>query len=145
MPRKEPSIAPSEREMDIMKVFWEVGEAPVRTIHRKMAPNGEFALTTIQTLVRLMAAKGFLQVRSVNRTLYYKPCYTIEQAGSRFLHKVFDGAMDRLVLSMLRAENLSAEELGEIEKLIAHARAEKQKPLEEKQKPRKEKREEDQQ
>jgi len=123
---KKLSPAPSEREMDIMKVFWQLGEAPVRTVHQKMAPNGEFALTTIQTLVRIMAEKGFLQVRNVNRTLYYKPCYTIEQVSSRFLHKVFDGAVDRFVLSMLRAENLSAEELKEIEKLIAQARREKQ-------------------
>jgi len=126
MPRQESPSAPSERELDILKVFWEVGESPVRTIHQKMAPNGEFALTTIQTLVRIMAEKGFLKVRNVNRTLYYKPCYTIEQAGSRFLHKVFDGAVDRLVLSMLRAENLSAEELAEIEQLIVQARMEKE-------------------
>jgi predicted transcriptional regulator len=126
MVRQKLPNAPSEREMDIMKIFWEVGEVPVRTIHRKMAPNGEFALTTIQTLVRIMAKKGFLQVRNVNRTLYYKPCYTIEQVSSRFLHKVFDGAVDRLVLSMLRAENLTAEELREIETLIGKARKEKQ-------------------
>jgi len=126
MPRQEQSPAPSERELDILKVFWEVGEAPIRTIHQKMAPNGEFALTTVQTLVRIMAEKGFLHVRNVNRTLYYKPCYTIEQSTSRFLHKVFDGAVDRLVLSMLRAEKLSADELEEIEKLIAQARKDKQ-------------------
>ena len=129
MPRQELPPAPSERELDILKVFWEVGEASVRVIHRKMAPNGEFALTTIQTLVRIMAEKGFLNVRSVNRTLYYKPCYSIEQASSRFLHKVFDGEVDRLVLSMLRAENLSADELREIETLIAQARKEKEKQL----------------
>ena len=112
--------------MDILKVFWEVGEAPVRVIHQKMAPGGEFAITTIQTLVRIMAEKGFLEVRNVNRTLYYKPCYSVEQASTRFLHKVFDGAIDRLVLSMLRAENLSADELREIEALIAKARKEKE-------------------
>lgn len=126
MARQELPSAPSEREMDILKVFWEVGEAPVRTIHQKMAPNGEFALTTIATLIRIMAEKGFLKVRNINRTLHYTPCYTIEQAGSRFLHKVFDGAVDRLVLSMLRAEDMSASELKEIEKLIAQARKAKQ-------------------
>jgi predicted transcriptional regulator len=126
MPKKKLPPTPSEREMDILKVFWEIGEAPVKVIHQKMAPNGEFALTTIQTLVRIMAEKGFLKVRSIRRTLYYKPAYTIEQAGSRFLHKVFDGAVHRLVLSMLRVENLSVDELQEIEKLIAEARKEKQ-------------------
>jgi len=122
MPRQESPPAPSEREMDILKIFWEVGEASVRQVHRKIAPNGEFALTTIQTLIRIMADKGFLQVRNVNRTLFYKPNYTIEQASSRFLHKVFDGEVDRLVLSMLRSENLSTEELREIETLIAKVR-----------------------
>jgi len=125
MPRQESPPAPSEREMDILKIFWEVGEASVRQVHRKIAPNGEFALTTIQTLIRIMADKGFLKVRNINRTLYYKPCYTIEQASSRFLYKVFDGKIDRLVLSMLRAENLSAGELREIETLIAKVRKEK--------------------
>jgi len=125
MPRQESPPAPSEREMDILKIFWEVGEASVRQVHRKIAPNGEFALTTIQTLIRIMADKGFLQVRNVNRTLFYKPNYTIEQASSRFLHKVFDGEVDRLVLSMLRSENLSTEELREIETLIAKVRKEK--------------------
>ena len=122
MPRQESPPAPSEREMDILKIFWEVGEASVRQVHRKIAPNGEFALTTIQTLIRIMADKGFLQVRNVNRTLFYKPNYTIEQASSRFLHKVFDGEVDRLVLSMLRSENLSTDELREIETLIAKVR-----------------------
>jgi len=126
MARQESPLVPSEREMDILKVFWEVGEVPVRIIHQKMSPNGEFAVTTIQTLVRIMAEKGFLKVRNVNRTLYYRPCYTVEQASSRFLHKVFDGAVDQLVLSMLRAENLSADELREIEKLVAKARKIKQ-------------------
>jgi predicted transcriptional regulator len=126
MARRESPLVPSEREMDILKVFWEVGEVPVRVIHQKMSPNGEFATTTIQTLVRIMAEKGFLKVRSVNRTLYYRPYYTIEQASSRFLHKVFDGVVSELVLSMLRAENLSADELREIEKLIVQARKAKQ-------------------
>jgi len=63
--RRELPLAPSEREIDILKVFWEVGEAPVRVIHQKMSPNGEFALTTIQTLIRTMAEKKFLPVRNV--------------------------------------------------------------------------------
>ena len=123
--------------MDILKVFWEIGEAPVKVVHQKMAPNGEFALTTIQTIIRIMERKGFLKARGQNRTsinrtsrsrtLYYTPVYTIEQFGSRFLHKVFDGAVDRLVLSMLRAQDLSADELREIELLVAKMREAKQK------------------
>ena len=122
----EREIAPSDRELDILKVFWERGESTVREIHEQMSPHGEFALTTIQTLIRIMADKKLLSVRRENRTLYYAPCYTPEQASSRFLHKLFDGALDRLVLNMLKAENLSVEELKKLERLIAQSRQAKQ-------------------
>jgi predicted transcriptional regulator len=108
-------------------VFWEIGEASVRDVHKVMSPNGEFAVTTIQTLIRIMADKGLLSVRRDNRTLYYTPVYTSEQASSRFLHKLFDGAVDQLVLNMLRAENLSDAELVKLEQLIADSRKAKRK------------------
>jgi len=120
--RDEKEIAPSDRELDILKVFWEIGEASVREVHQRMSPNGEFAFTTIQTLIRIMAEKGLLSQRRDNRTLYYTPCYTAEQASSRFLHKLFDGSVDQLVMNMLRAENLSVAELKRLETLIAESR-----------------------
>ena len=43
-------IAPSNRELDILKIFCEIGEASVRDVHSCMSPNGEFAFTTIQKL-----------------------------------------------------------------------------------------------
>ena len=125
--RHDKEIAPSDRELDILKVFWEIGEASVRDVHSRMSPNGEFAFTTIQTLIRIMAGKGLLSQRRDNRTLYYTPCYTAEQASSRFLHKLFDGSVDQLVMNMLRAENLSAAELKRLETLIADSRKRKEK------------------
>ncbi len=115
-------IAPSDRELDVLKVFWEQGESSVREVHEKMAPHGEFALTTIQTLIRIMADKKLLKVRKKNRTLYYSPKYTSEQASSRFLHKLFDGALDQLVLSMLKAEEHTEADLDKLEKIIAQSR-----------------------
>ncbi len=115
-------IAPSDRELDVLKVFWEQGESSVREVHEKMAPHGEFALTTIQTLIRIMADKKLLKVRKRNRTLYYSPKYTSEQASSRFLHKLFDGALDQLVLSMLKAEEHTEADLDKLEKIIAQSR-----------------------
>ena len=124
--RDDKEIAPSDRELDILKIFWETGEASVRDVHSRMSPNGEFAFTTIQTLIRIMAGKGLLSQRRDNRTLYYTPCYTAEQASSRFLHKLFDGSVDQLVMNMLRAENLSVEELKRLETLIAESRKRKE-------------------
>lgn len=117
---------PSDRELDLLKVMWQLGEAKVRDIHEALCPDGECAFTTVQTLVRIMCRKGFVKKRSEGRTDYYTPVYTLEKATSRFVDKVFDGALDKFVLSMLSAENVSPEEMRELEKLIAKARRAKQ-------------------
>ena len=119
--------APSEREMDVLKVLWELGEAKVRDVHAAMADKGEIAFTTVQTLLRIMAEKGLVESRKENRTLYYTPNYSSEKATSRFLHKVFDGAVDKMFLSMLSAENISTSELKHIEEMIADARQSRRK------------------
>ena len=91
---KSRRVTPSERELDILKVLWTLGEAPVRIVHEALCPNGECAFTTVQTLLRIMAEKGLVKQRIEGRTLFYSHNYTSEQASSRFLHKVFDGAVD---------------------------------------------------
>lgn len=113
---------PSAREMDILKVLWDIGPASVRDVCRRMCPNGELAFNTVQTLLRIMDEKGLVSHKKRGRTFVYTPRYSRERAASRFLHRVFDGAIDQVVLSMISTANPKAEELREIEKLIADAR-----------------------
>lgn len=124
---------PSERELDVLKVMWGLGEAKVRDIHEALCPDGECAFTTVQTLVRIMCRKGLVKKRSDRRTDYYTPVYTMEKATSRFVHKLFDGAVDKFVLSMLSSENVSAGEMRRLEKMIAKARRAKEQQTEEEQ------------
>jgi predicted transcriptional regulator len=58
--------------------------------------------------------------------LYYSPRHSRLQVSSRFLDRVFDGAIDKLVLNMLQAKNVSPDEMRDLERLIAKARREKQ-------------------
>lgn len=119
------NVAPSERELDILKILWALGEAKVRDVHEALCRQSECAFTTVQTLLRIMADKGLVKYRSEGRTLFYSPVHTREQVSSRFLRRVFDGALDKLVLNMLAAEDLSAEEMRSLEQLIAKARRQK--------------------
>ncbi|MFN0051104.1 MAG: BlaI/MecI/CopY family transcriptional regulator [Planctomycetales bacterium] len=121
-----PDAAPTDRELDVLKVLWELGEAKVRDVHEAMCREQDCAFTTVQTLLRIMADKGLVKCRNVRRALLYSPVYTRQQVSSRFLTRVFDGALDKLVLNMLQAENVSPEEMRELERLIARARREKQ-------------------
>jgi len=86
-------VNPSERELDILKVLWSLGESKVRDVHRVLNAQRKTAITTVQTLLRIMADKGLVHQRAEGRTLYYSPIHTIEQVSSRFLQRVFDGSL----------------------------------------------------
>ena len=119
-------VAPTERELDILKVLWELGEAKVRDVHAALNRKSACAFTTAQTLLRIMADKKLVTSRSEGRTLWYSPVCTLEQVSARFLRRVFDGALDKLVLNMLTAEDVSSREMRELEQLIAKARRQKE-------------------
>lgn len=114
--------APTERETEILKVLWDLGEGSVRDVHARLEPATGLHFNTIQTLLRIMDEKGLVTHRQAGRTFIYRPACSREQISSQFLHKVFDGAVSELVLSMLAAEKLSDSELQELEQLIADAR-----------------------
>lgn len=123
MPEPQP---PSDRELDVLKVLWEIGTGTVREVHDRLGPGLGLAFNTVQTVLRNMEDKGLVGHRADGRTFTYYPLHTREQVTGRFLSKVFGGALDQFVLSMLRASDATADELSDLEKLIADARAKKQ-------------------
>jgi predicted transcriptional regulator len=119
-------ITPSERELDVLKVLWELGSGSVREVHQRLCPAAGLAFTTVQTLLRIMEEKGLVEHRAEGRTFIYKPTHSRERVAARFLNKVFDGALDQFVLTILRSKDADADELKELEQLIARARREKE-------------------
>jgi predicted transcriptional regulator len=119
-------ITPSERELDILKVLWEIDSGSVRAAHERLCLTEELAFNTVQTLLRIMEEKGLVQHQAEGRTFIYSATHSRERVATRFLHKVFDGALDQFVLSILRAKDTDAEELKDLERLIAKTRRQKQ-------------------
>jgi BlaI family penicillinase repressor len=116
---------PSPRELDVLKALWELNSGSVREVHERMCPGGELAYNTVQTLLRIMEEKGLVRHRAEGRTFIYEPIYNRDQVTSRLLNRVFDGALDQVVLSLLQAKDASADELRGLERLIAAARKRK--------------------
>jgi BlaI family penicillinase repressor len=117
---------PSGRELEILKVLWDLGPASVREVHERLCPAGELAFNTVQTLLRIMDEKRLVTHRPRGRTFVYTPRHTREREMSRLLDKVFDGALDQFVVSLLNSQNISAAELKKLERIIADARRRKQ-------------------
>jgi BlaI family penicillinase repressor len=114
---------PTPRELEILKVLWEQGPSSVRDVHRHLSRDGELAYNTVQTLLRIMEEKkGLVEHHVEGRTFIYTARYDRDESTARFLDRVFDGAASQLVLSLLRSERVSAEELERMQALIAEAR-----------------------
>ena len=113
---------PSDRELELLKILWDLGEASVRDVHQALQKKHRTAFNTVQTQLRNMEDKGLVKHSATGRTFIYRPLYSRQQVSSRFLDKVFDGAIDQLMLSMLNAKNVSERELDELEQMIEEAR-----------------------
>jgi predicted transcriptional regulator len=115
---------PTGRELEILKVLWELGPSSVRTVHRRLAQGQEkdLAYNTVQTLLRIMETKGLVRHHVEGRTFIYSPCFSRDDNAVRFLDRVYDGAAAQLVQSLLRTERISPEELDQLQAMIAEAR-----------------------
>lgn len=121
-------VAPTDRELEALKVLWDRGEATVREIADAMNESGEqdLAYTTVLSLLQVMEQKGLVDHRRAGKAYVYLPRVerqrTFRQLAGTFLHKVFDGAVDEYLIHALESKRLSAEELDELEAMLAAAR-----------------------
>lgn len=113
---------PTPGELEILKVLWEHGPCSVRVVCEHLTKHRAVAFNTVQTLLRLMETKNLVAHHVEGRTFIYTAAYSRDDSAVRFLERVFDGAADELVQSLLRSERISPEELKRMEALIAAAR-----------------------
>jgi predicted transcriptional regulator len=115
---------PTARELEILKVLWEHGPSSVSDTHRllRTGDGKQPHLNTVQTLLRLMEAKGLVQHTTQGRTFIYEPMFSREESAARFLDRVFDGAASQLVQCLLNAERITPNELEQLRQMIADAR-----------------------
>ena len=88
-------VVPSQRELDVLKVLWELRSGSVREVHEKMCPDGELAFNTVQSLLRIMEEKGLVRHRAQGRTFVYEPTYSRDRVTSRLLHRSSTGRSAR--------------------------------------------------
>src|ERR1039458_9006532 len=97
--------------MDVLKALWAIGSGSVREVRERMCPGGELAFNTVQTVLRIMEDKGLVRHRAEGRTFIYGPVYSRDRVTARLVHRVFDGALDQVVISLLQAKEVSEDEL----------------------------------
>jgi predicted transcriptional regulator len=86
------------------------------------------AYTTVMTVLKTLAEKGYLTYHKDGRSYVYEPAQSPNEVQHSLLHrlmeKVFHGSPSALVQTLVQRENLSNDEREEIKKLIDALEAE---------------------
>lgn len=123
MPRNAPAPRPTDAELAILRVLWERGPSTVRQVHEVLVSRDRpTAYTTALKLLQIMTEKGLVRRDETDRTHVYQARLTEDQTQRQLvrdlLDRAFGGSSSKLVMQALNAKRASAEELGEIRRLI---------------------------
>jgi len=117
----------TDRELEIMKVLWIREKASVREVQEDLnRAAGPVAYSTVQTLLNIMEEKkGLVRHIVEGRTFIYIPKKsserTIRELTKRFVDRVFDGALDRVMVALLGSKSPTPEELDRLRAMIDEA------------------------
>jgi predicted transcriptional regulator len=119
---RPPAKELTERELEVMHVFWNRGESTVAEVREALAAAGlDRAYTTVATLVRILADKGFLIQTNQERPFTFRPARSYEEVSRKLLgellDRVFRGSRELLLVRLMEQKALTAKErawLGDV-------------------------------
>jgi len=109
-------------EWAIMKVVWESEPCAAGTVQEALESSHNWAYSTVKTTMDRMVAKGLLARKAIrNLTLFSAQISRADaQRGElrRLIGRAFDGALSPLIQFLVEEENLSADEIAKLRKMI---------------------------
>jgi len=109
---------PTEAELEILSLLWELKEVSVRQIHERLSETKDTGYTTTLKIMQIMHAKGMVSRDEENRSHIYKPATNQKETQNSLLKNLvttaFGGSAQKLVMQALGQENPSKIELDEI-------------------------------
>jgi predicted transcriptional regulator len=126
MPRP-PAKELTERELEIMHIFWKHGEVTAADVRDHLAEQGrDLAYTTVATLVRILVEKGFLKATNDQRPFSYRPLRTFEDVSGSLLtdllDRVFGGSRRQLLIRLMEEHDLTAKDREILKRILKEKR-----------------------
>jgi predicted transcriptional regulator len=121
---------PTDTELAILRVLWTRGPSTVRQVHDVLLQERPTAYTTALKMLQIMTEKGLVRRDESDRTHIYQAKLSEEQTQRQLVRdlvdRAFGGSASKLVMQALATKRASAEELGEIRRLIEGGRDDKE-------------------
>jgi BlaI family transcriptional regulator, penicillinase repressor len=122
---------PTDAELIILDGLWELEEGTVEEVANRLPSNPRANYKTVQSLLRIMENKGFVQHKMRGRAFVFMPCVTRDEVGrlsaKRVVDRNFQGSHTAMLMNLLDGNHIREGELVELEKLIQQYRERKTK------------------
>ena len=109
-----------DSELKVMEILWKKGEATAKQIAATLLEEVGWSKSTTYTVIKKCIDKGAIE--RVDPNFVCRPLITKEQAQeletTELINKMYDGAADQLVASILGRKNLSPEEIKRLKQLV---------------------------
>ena len=120
---RPPAKELTERELEVMHVFWNRGESTVAEVREALAEAGlDRAYTTVATLVRILADKDFLEQTNQERPFSYQSRRSHQDVSKKLLRelidRVFHGSREQLLVRLLEHKSLTKAERALLEDIL---------------------------
>lgn len=113
---------PTDAELGILRVLWRRGPSTVREVHEEVDRAAPTGYTTVLKQLQIMTEKGLVVRDERSRAHVYaarEPRQDVQRSlVGDLVDRAFDGSASQLVLQALSARPASADELGEIRRLL---------------------------
>lgn len=121
--KEKKRLTPAEEE--IMQVLWKIEQGLIKDILKEF-PSPKPAYNTIATVLRVLERKGFVNHNEIGVFYHFYPLITKEayaKSQARSLIKsYFESSLPKLTAAFAKEENLSAEDIEQINQIFATAK-----------------------
>ena len=121
MARKKSSQL-TDSEQQIMEILWQKGEASVRDITDVLSEQKPTAYTTVQTMCKILAEKGYADFTKQGKAFIYTPKITQKDARqgalTSMLNKFFGGSPEVLAQHLLQETDIELNDLQPLQQKI---------------------------
>jgi len=121
MAQERSALKPTEAELTLLNVLWEMGPATVRQIHEVVSTTQKTGYTTVLKILQIMHEKSLVIRDESNRAHVYAAAnsetHTQSSLIKDLISKAFGGSTSKLVMRALDGST-SAQEINDIRQLL---------------------------
>jgi BlaI family transcriptional regulator, penicillinase repressor len=113
-------------ELEVMQVLWSAGPSTAAEVQEQI--SGEYAYTTVQTMLQVLLRKGKVKRTAEGRAYRYKAAVSRERAAGSaiadMIKRMFGGSAEAMLLAMVDSGHVDADDLQKARKALQAAEKE---------------------